>query len=70
MNKYKYFLSYAFYKNEVSQIGWCVHEINSKMDCEEIIQKVNDRVKSDFGADNLVITNFILLNEEEIKDAS
>lgn len=69
--RYRYYIVYNYYKNNGNGVGCLTHERNDKLDdIEKIIGLQASVLKNAQGEDEninqLIITNFILIDEFEV----
>lgn len=58
MNKYKYYITYAFTKDGSQGIGSCSYSSDSKPDCIEKIRNIANRIAAESKHDAVEILNW------------
>ena len=64
MFKYIYFIVYEVKKDNKNYIMSDTFEINTKIDCIEIIREIEKYIKETKKYKNVLVTNFILMRRE------
>ncbi len=64
MFKYIYFIVYEVKKDNKNYIMSDTFEINTKIDCIEIIREIEKYIKETKNYKNVLVTNFILMRRE------